>query len=413
MATGNTPGSGTKTKLEQTGTQFTEDDVAKMIEFLSLQGKYKVLTTDEYDLMAHRHPDKKEFGHLPDATSTPKVSEYKIPPRPPPPVPTRKYHHDFSDVNNSKPKVSFNKGNFTHDMSGNTPTYQRPRLPVFSGEAKGETSFDVWKFEVKCLLREQLYPELIIVQCMRNALKGQARNTLLTLPETATPVQIIEKLEGIYGNVYSNETLLQTFYTQKQEDGQSVAEYGMKLENILQKAFEKGKLSQEVRSDMLRTRFWSGLRDPALKNATRYKYDTIKNFDELRKEVRAIELELELSSTPKSSSATHQPVTAFSDMSEMNKTLQSMNKKLEEFAGELKKLKEEKKTEDFSHKNFQQGSGFGNRGYQRGRFNNYYRRNGRGRGFRGNNRGQGDRNNSDNNKSAGKTQSQNQDLNSD
>jgi hypothetical protein len=31
------------------------------------------------------------------------------------------------------------------------------------------------------------------------------------------------------------------------------------------------------------------LRDPALKNATRYKYDIIKNVDELRKEVRAVD----------------------------------------------------------------------------------------------------------------------------
>jgi hypothetical protein len=32
---------------------------------------------------------------------------------------------------------------------------------------------------------------------MRNSLKGQARNTLLTLPESATPLHIIDKLEGI------------------------------------------------------------------------------------------------------------------------------------------------------------------------------------------------------------------------
>ena len=50
---------------------------------------------------------------------------------------------------------------------------------------------------------------------------------------------------------------------------------------------------------MLRAKCWSGLRDPAFKNATRYKYDIIKNFDELRKEVRAVELELEISGASK------------------------------------------------------------------------------------------------------------------
>jgi hypothetical protein len=62
-------------------------------------------------------------------------------------------------------------------MAGNTPPYQSPRLPNCSGEAKSETSFDVWKYEAKCLLREHLYPELIIVQCMRNSLKSQSRDT--------------------------------------------------------------------------------------------------------------------------------------------------------------------------------------------------------------------------------------------
>jgi hypothetical protein len=170
-------------------------------------------------------------------------------------------------------------------MAGNVLPYQRPRLPNFSGESKSETSFDVWKFEAKCLLRKHLYPDLIIVQCMRNSLKGQARNTLLTLPESATPLHIIDKLEGIYGNVYSSDTLLLSFYAEKQMIGQSVADYGMKLESILQKVYDTGILNPKVKNDMLRAKFWSGLRDPALKNATRYKYDIIKHFDELRKEV--------------------------------------------------------------------------------------------------------------------------------
>jgi hypothetical protein len=50
---------------------------------------------------------------------------------------------------------------------------------------------------------------------------------------------------------------------------------------------------------MLRAKFWSDLKDPELKNAARHTYDIIKNFDELRKEVRAVELELEISGASK------------------------------------------------------------------------------------------------------------------
>jgi hypothetical protein len=141
---------------------------------------------------------------------------------------------------------------------------------------------------------------------------------LLTLPESASPIHINDTLEGIYGNVYSRDTLLLSFYAEKQLNGQSVAEYGMKLESILQKVYDTGILIPQVRNDMLRAKFWSGLRDSALKNATRYKYDIIKNVDELRKEVRADELELEISGASKPENiATHQPLSAVSGMSEL------------------------------------------------------------------------------------------------
>jgi hypothetical protein len=159
---------------------------------------------------------------------------------------------------------------------------------------------------------------LIIEQYIRNSIKGQTRNILLTLPESASPIHIIDKLEGIYSNVYSSDTLLLSFYDEKQMNGQSVAEYGMKLEYILQKVYDTGIFIPQVRNNMIRAKFWSGLRDPELKNATRYNYDIIKNFDELRKEVRAVELELEIAGASKpENTATHQPLSAVSDMSEL------------------------------------------------------------------------------------------------
>ena len=122
-------------------------------------------------------------------------------------------------------------------------------------------------------------------------------------------------------------------------NGQSVAEYGMKLESILQKVYDTGILIPQVRNDMLRAKLWSGLRDSALKNVTRYNYDIIKNFDELRKEVRAVELELEISGASKpENTATHQPLSAVSDMSELWKTLELLNKRLDNFESELKKV---------------------------------------------------------------------------
>ena len=82
-------------------------------------------------------------------------------------------------------------------------------------------------------------------------------------------------------------------------------------------------------------------------NATRYKYDIIKNVDELRKEVRAVELELDISGASKhENTATHQPLSAVSGMSELWKTFEFLNKRFDNFEGELKKVKESKQSDD-------------------------------------------------------------------
>jgi hypothetical protein len=43
----------------------------------------------------------------------------EVPSRPPPPTPLKKYFHDYSGINDVKPKVSFNLGRETPDMAGN------------------------------------------------------------------------------------------------------------------------------------------------------------------------------------------------------------------------------------------------------------------------------------------------------
>jgi hypothetical protein len=109
----------------ESGTKVSEYDMTKMIEILSQQGKYKILTLEEYELLSHRKPSvKKEdsvFGQFPTwyNTSTPREVGNEVPPRPPPPTPLRKYFHDYSGINDVKPKVSFNLGRETPDMAGN------------------------------------------------------------------------------------------------------------------------------------------------------------------------------------------------------------------------------------------------------------------------------------------------------
>jgi Ulp1 family protease len=51
---------------------------------------------------------------------------------------------------------------------------------------------------------------------------------------------------------------------------------------------------------MLRSKLWTGLKDERIRNATRYKYEVISNFDTLRAELRAVEHEMkELDGVPR------------------------------------------------------------------------------------------------------------------
>lgn len=93
----------------------------------------------------------------------------------------------------------------------------------------------------------------------------------MPLPDDASPQQILDKSEGVFDNVYTSEALLEKFYKETQQPSQSVADFGMTLESIIQPAVKKGDISFDTKNEMLRSKFWSGIRDPLLKSSCRYK----------------------------------------------------------------------------------------------------------------------------------------------
>ncbi|XP_060596172.1 putative uncharacterized protein DDB_G0281733 [Ruditapes philippinarum] len=71
----------------------------------------------------------------------------------------------------------------------------------------------------------------------------------------------------------------------KQRSEEGITEWGIRLETIVQKAIEKGHVSESQKDEMLKTRFWRQLKSEQLKNATRMYFETAKSFEELRKKV--------------------------------------------------------------------------------------------------------------------------------
>ena len=103
---------------------------------------------------------------------------------------------------------------------------------------------------------------------------------------------MLSRLEGVFGNVATGESILQEFYTASQKADESVTAWGLRIEEILQKAVDKGHVKDTDTNEMLRNIFWKNLRNDRLKNATRAKFENIHSFELLRRAVRAEEYDM-------------------------------------------------------------------------------------------------------------------------
>ena len=96
-------------------------------------------------------------------------------------------------------------------------------------------------------------------------MRGQAKRVLLPIGEKTIVNEIMDRLEGVFGNVASGQSLLQEFYTTSQKSDESVAAWGLRLEKILQKAISKGQVRNEEKNEYLRNKFWRSPRSERLK----------------------------------------------------------------------------------------------------------------------------------------------------
>lgn len=176
----------------------------------------------------------------------------------------------------------------------NTVVNNIPRISFFSGEpdAKSDTSFELWKYEVTCLMNDQTYSPDIVLHAVRKSLKGEAALIVMRLGVHARVSDIIDKLHGVFGNVEQSEDLLAKFYSSHQHHDEDIATWSCRLENLLHKALGQCQINPKVVPEMLRKKFWNGLRE-SLKSRSGHKFDTITDYDELRIHMRRIEYDLE------------------------------------------------------------------------------------------------------------------------
>jgi uncharacterized protein YutD len=66
------------------------------------------------------------------------------------------------------------------------------------------------------------------------------------LGEKATFSDILNKLDTLFRNVSTNESAMQSFYSESQKPSENVTSYGCRLEILLQVAVERGHICQPL-----------------------------------------------------------------------------------------------------------------------------------------------------------------------
>ena len=166
-----------------------------------------------------------------------------------------------------------------------------PKISIFSGGSNPkEITYEAWRYEVMTLLQEGTHKLNDVTTAAKKSLRGDASKVVRRLGIHADMHMIRKKLDGIYGTVEDTEDLLGKFYSTQQQSDESVASWGCRLEDLLDRALHDHPLPTQSMNDMLRTKFWNGLL-PHLREPMRNKAEVIVNFDDLLIAARKIENE--------------------------------------------------------------------------------------------------------------------------
>ena len=101
-----------------------------------------------------------------------------------------------------------------------------PRLSFFTGTPgrKEEATYDLWKYEVKCLLAEGSHGDDAIMEAIRRSLEGEPARVAMRLGPKITVSNLLQKLDSIYGTVDVRESVVVQLYSARQQQDVTVSD---------------------------------------------------------------------------------------------------------------------------------------------------------------------------------------------
>ncbi|XP_055954536.1 uncharacterized protein LOC130013600 [Patella vulgata] len=196
----------------------------------------------------------------------------------------------MEDVLKSKGKWPVKSDDETESSTKSRPPVNpMPKLSMFYGEpGKGEVSYDLWRYEVDCLISEGVYDNHVILLAIRRSLKGEAGKVIMRLGPHVDVKTVLAKLHSVYGTCEEAESLIGLFYSAKQYPSETVTDWACRLEDIFARVTREGSPDPKESDETLRNVFWRGLL-PHLRDLSAHKYDKSTSFDTLRVQLRRIE----------------------------------------------------------------------------------------------------------------------------
>lgn len=155
---------------------------------------------------------------------------------------------------------SFSSSFFKETADATTSYKEQVRIALFSG-GTSDSAYELWRYEVTCL-RKEGYSKENILNAIRRSLQGEPATVMMRLGPVDNIDEILQKFDSIhvYGNVLGTEDILEEFYSAKQKDTEDCATWSIRLEDLINRAITKGKVSAIEAKEMLRTMFYKGLR---------------------------------------------------------------------------------------------------------------------------------------------------------
>ncbi|XP_067682584.1 uncharacterized protein [Haliotis asinina] len=213
-----------------------------------------------------------------------------------------------------------------------------PQLPYFSGDRKGDVDFDQWKHEYTCLCTR--YSEQDVVDAVHKSLRGKAARVAMHIDKDAPLNSLITKLDSVFGMVHTEHNIMAEFYTARQGEEESVADWACRLEDILDQAIMLGKVKTGERDVLLRDTLWTGLRLD-LKDMSSHRYDQGGTLEAFLKYLRQLEQDLR-----QRQPTARRPATSKSSVTKEQSELQEIKGMLKSMTAEINKLKEQVKSNE-------------------------------------------------------------------